>query len=317
MESINSDFDYIDKVLDGMESLIFQEDNYNRYNRGLVMGILESNGFKTQLVEGTEGFFQWFKDLIVTVYRSIKNFFKSIWDSIFNRHKSDKDLLKHINEATVVKGNFEENLKEKAAHWSKNSYWGVRLESDLEELKRRHKELNGLLARQKEVTKKFDDDMAEALRRKDPTSESEAYKKMMAELDRQRKAGEQLDRDLDEILKEGEQLKTESKQSFSSTSQWGASSKKKKARSSRIYDLSRKEWVVVNEDTDNLQKLSVIAADNASSAVQKACKDTLSLMKAFLSLRARLAAMCANIANKTDKQIDKECSEILALEHKK
>lgn len=95
LKTFESDFDYINNVIDGMESLVFQDDEYSRYNRALVMGILESRGVKTTTVEGTEGFVQWFKELIEKVWKSIKDFFKGIWEGLTN--SKAKEELKGKN----------------------------------------------------------------------------------------------------------------------------------------------------------------------------------------------------------------------------
>lgn len=95
----SNDINYICDVIDGMESLMLSTENKNsRYNRELVRSILDTNGYKANEVAGCEGFGESFKKMVETVWTSIKNFFKGIWDSLFSSKEDSKDQKTKIDE---------------------------------------------------------------------------------------------------------------------------------------------------------------------------------------------------------------------------
>lgn len=95
----DSDIDYICDVIEGMESfLLGTEIKDAKYKGDLVMGVLYSNGVQIKEVAGTEGFIDSFKAMVEKVYTSIKNFFKSIWTSLFGEKNDSKEQEKKIHD---------------------------------------------------------------------------------------------------------------------------------------------------------------------------------------------------------------------------
>ena len=112
LEDYGHSFDYVTKVVDGLESLLLNDLDGDKGNQGLVKGILSFNGLKIETVEGTEGFVDWLKNAIATIYKSIKNFLKSIYDALFGRSKKRKELDDAIGKIKAA-GNIRFEFKAK------------------------------------------------------------------------------------------------------------------------------------------------------------------------------------------------------------
>lgn len=283
-----SDFDYIDNIVDGMESIIFGDSDYNIYNRALVMGIAENQGMRTDVVEGTEGFVSWFKETCEKVWKSIKAFFKSMWEALFGPRKKRKSYLEEAEEAI------------KAAQL-RHARFQTNLNNVFENNRKRMKEsLEGM----DKLLKEMSEDA------KNSTRDTKHGPKTM-----------------EDIVREAQQFATKMineangiEEDFSQPddlASWLKRRKESKKRVGRMFDLAEDQWKVLDRETDEIKRLTNGVNDNMSKAEQDEKRKELNACKLRLNRLGKLVVVASNFAKKADNAIESESKAVLALEHKK
>lgn len=284
----SSDFDYIENIIDGMESIAFGDDEHSVYNRALVMGIAENHGIRTDMVEGTEGFVDWFKETCEKVWKSIKAFFKGMWEAIFGPRKKQRNYLEETEEA----------LK---AMRQRNMRFQSNLAATFEASRQRMREGS-------EALDKVLKDIADGAKSGSNNSKYESVT-------------------LDDIVRDARNFATKManeangiEEDFScpdDLDSWLKRRKESKKRVGRMYDLAEDQWKVLDRQTDEIKRLTNGISDNMPKEEQDKKRKELQELKLRLNHFGKLVVVTSNFAKKADNAIEKESKAVLALTHKK
>lgn len=283
-----SDFDYIDKIVDGMESIIFGDDEYSSYNRALVMGIAENQGMRTDMVEGNEGFVQWFKETCEKVWKSIKAFFKGMWEGLFGPRKKQRNYLEETE--VMLKAMRQRNMR-----------FQSNLNATFEASRERMRESS-------EAVDKLLKEMTSNMKSGSPHSKYES-------------------KTIEDIAREAQQFASKMineangiEEDFSrpdDLENWLKRRKESKKRVNRMYDLAEDQWKVLDRETDEIKRLTNGISDNMPKEEQDKKRKELQALKLRLNHFGKLVVVASNFAKKADNTIEKESKAVLALTHKK
>ena len=283
MFTSDSDINYICNIIDGMEALMLGDtSSESSYNRAMVMGVLENNGMTTTIVEGNEGFVDWIKQACETAYKSIKSFFKSIWDTLFGSKESNKEVEKKISE-----------VGSKASKIQINSIKRV-VSKD---------EISAVHTSFQEKQKQFEDAL------KDPALKQALGGNQVATIEKlMQSAGTAL-------------AKVESNwEEMPAGSKWMNSRSTDVREINRVIDLAESEWHQVDKSIDSIKLLMNGVSESSSEEDKKERKNKLNALKNYFRAAGQMLAMLMKHAKRAKSKVEEDVNgvhkQVLALEHK-